>query len=239
MPPPASHIMPSFALILPAAGNASRFGRNKLVETLNGKPVLLHSLRAFTRRDDVTHIVVATHCFSEVHDAIVAAASSVFVDPRLNFCPGGACRAESVFHALRELPSEVEWVAVHDAARPLVSQELITDTFAAAQEHGAAVPALPVNLTIKQAPGPLPSKVACTVPRHELWAMQTPQIMRRSDLLEGFERCPLPLEQVTDDVQLLELIGKEVWLVAGDDRNLKITTPLDLQIAELLIRGQR
>jgi 2-C-methyl-D-erythritol 4-phosphate cytidylyltransferase len=144
-----------------------------------------------------------------------------------------------VLRGLRELPDNVEWVAVHDAARPLVSQQLIDDTFAAAREHGAAVPALPVNLTIKQATGPLPSKVLRTVPRHELWAMQTPQIMRRRELLEGFEKCPLPLEQVTDDVQILELTGNNVWLVAGDDRNLKITTPLDVQIAELLLRGER
>jgi 2-C-methyl-D-erythritol 4-phosphate cytidylyltransferase len=231
--------MPSFAVILAAAGSASRFGRNKLVELLAGKPILLHSLRAFTRRDDVSHIVVATQCFSEIHQAIAAAASSIFVDPRLNFCPGGPCRAESVRLALQELPEDVEWVAVHDAARPLVSQELISDTFAAAQENGAAVPALPVNLTIKQAPGPLPAKVVRTVPRQELWAMQTPQIVRRRDLLEGYEKCTLPPEQVTDDVQLLEMIGKEVWLVPGDDRNLKITTPLDLQVAELLLRGER
>lgn len=231
--------MPSFAVILAAAGSASRFGSNKLIELLAGKPILLHSLRAFTRRDDVSHIVVATQCFSEIHQAIAAAASSIFVDPRLNFCPGGPCRAESVRLALQELPDDVEWVAVHDAARPLVSQELITDTFAAAQEHGAAVPALAVNLTIKQAPGPLPAKVVRTVPRQELWAMQTPQIIRRRDLLEGYEKSSLPPEQVTDDVQLLEMIGKEVWLVPGDDRNLKITTPLDLQVAELILRGER
>ena len=229
--------MACFSVILPAAGSSSRFGRNKLIEPLNGKPVLLHSLRAFTRRADVSQIIVATQSYSAIHEAIVASASSIFVDPRLNFCPGGECRAESVLRAVREMPSDVEWIAVHDAARPLVSQELIDDTFAAAQAHGAAVPALPVNLTIKQCPGPLPAKVVRTVPRQELWAMQTPQIMRRADLLAAYEKCPMPLDQITDDVQLLELIGKEVWLVPGDDRNLKITTPLDLKIAELLMRG--
>jgi 2-C-methyl-D-erythritol 4-phosphate cytidylyltransferase len=230
--------MPSFAVILPAAGSSSRFGRNKLIEPLNGKPVLLHSLRAFTRREDVSHIVVATQSFSAIHEAIVSSASSIFVDPRLNFCPGGDCRAESVLRAVRELPSEVEWIAVHDAARPLVSQELISETFAAAQQHGAAVPAMPVNLTIKQCAGPLPAKVVRTVPRNELWAMQTPQIMRRADLLAAYDKCHMSLDQITDDVQLLELIGRDVWLVPGDDRNLKITTPLDLKIAELILRGE-
>ena len=117
-----------------------------------------------------------------------------------------------------------------------MSQELIDRTLAAAVEHGAAVPALPVKLTIKQATGPLPAQVERTVPRDTLWAMQTPQVMRRAALLDAFERCPIPLDQVTDDVQLLELPGDDVWLVPGDERNLKITTPMDLKLAELLIR---
>jgi 2-C-methyl-D-erythritol 4-phosphate cytidylyltransferase len=126
------------------------------------------------------------------------------------------------------------WVAVHDAARPLVSQDLINRTLEAALQHGAAVPAMPVHLTIKQASGPLPARVTKTVPRNELWAMQTPQIARRAALLEAFERCPLPLEQITDDMQLLELAGHEVWLVQGEERNLKITTPIDLDLARVL-----
>jgi 2-C-methyl-D-erythritol 4-phosphate cytidylyltransferase len=229
--------MPSFAVILPAAGSSSRFGSNKLLEPLSGKPVLWHSLRAFTRRDDVSHIVVPTNDYAALHDRLTTSAPTLLVDPRLNFCPGGACRAESVMRGLRELPNDVEWVAIHDAARPLVSQKLIDATLATAIEHGAAVPALPVNLTIKQARGPLPARVEKTVPRSELWAMQTPQIMRRAELLDAFEKCPLPLDQVTDDVQLLELAGKPVYLVAGDERNIKITTPIDLKVAELLMHA--
>jgi 2-C-methyl-D-erythritol 4-phosphate cytidylyltransferase len=75
--------------------------------------------------------------------------------------------------------------------------------------------------------------VTRTVPRAGLWAMQTPQVMRRAELLEAFERCPIPLEQVTDDVQLLELAGREVWLVEGEERNLKVTTRMDLSVAAL------
>jgi 2-C-methyl-D-erythritol 4-phosphate cytidylyltransferase len=126
----------------------------------------------------------------------------------------------------------VEWVAIHDAARPLVSDELIERTFAAARAHGAAVPAMPVPLTVKQADGPLPARVQRTLPRHTLWAMQTPQIMRRAALLSAYSNCPLTLDQITDDTQLLELAGEEVWLVAGEERNLKITTQSDLRLAE-------
>src|SRR5438874_1748671 len=135
------------------------------------------------------------------------------------------------------VPPEIEWIAVHDAARPLVSPGLIDRTLAAAVEHGAAVPALPVHLTIKQATGPLPARVQRTLPRQTLWAMQTPQFMRRAALLDAFEKCPLPLDQVTDDVQLIELAGGEVWLVEGDERNLKITTSADLHLAALYVNA--
>ena len=94
---------------------------------------------------------------------------------------------------------------------------------------------MPVSLTIKQADGPLPARVQRTLPRASLWAMQTPQVMRRADLLRAFETCPLPLEQVTDDVQLLELAGQPVWLVEGDERNLKVTTRMDLRVAEMVL----
>jgi 2-C-methyl-D-erythritol 4-phosphate cytidylyltransferase len=229
--------MPSFAVILPAAGRSSRFGQDKLATPLLGRSVLQRSVLAFLHRDDVSHVVIATNDFSATHATLVAPPSSeaILANPKLNVCKGGAYRAESVRSALRQVPADVEWVAVHDAARPLVSPELIDRTFAAAIEHGAAVPALAVHLTVKQAVGPLPAKVIRTLPRHELWAMQTPQMMRRGDLLAAFASCALPLEQVTDDVQLLELGGQEVWLVEGEERNLKITTAADIRLAELFL----
>lgn len=214
--------MATFAVILPAAGLSSRFGgsRSKLAERLGGTTVLQRSIDAFARRDDVESILIATRDVSITLDKVIC-------------CQGGTSRAQSVRNALALIPKEIEWVAVHDAARPLVSQELIDRTFTAALERGAAVPAMPVVLTIKQALGPLPAKVERTVPRAQLWAMQTPQVMRRATLLDAFDRCPIPLDQLTDDVQLLELAGHDVWLVAGEERNLKITTPMDLKLAEL------
>jgi 2-C-methyl-D-erythritol 4-phosphate cytidylyltransferase len=218
---------PRFAVILPAAGQSTRFGRDKLQEKLNGHTVLELSMRAFAQRDDVAQIVLATS------KAAQSEAPGGLFD-RVTCCAGGNCRAQTVLNALRTVDEAIEWVAVHDAARPLVSQDLINRTFEAAMKHGAAVPAMPVHLTIKQASGPLPARVTKTIPRNELWAMQTPQIARRAALLEAFERCPLALEQITDDMQLLELAGHEVWLVQGEEKNLKITTPLDLKLAELL-----
>ena len=227
--------MNTFAAIFPAAGRSVRYGtgRSKLLEELNGKTVLRRAVEAFTCREDVSAIVIAAP--ADDVSILSKALGDVSNDPRVKFCTGGACRAESVRNGLRQVPAEVEWVAVHDAARPLVSQELITRTLDAARKHGAAVPAMPVALTIKQAVGPLPAKVQRTVPRHELWAMQTPQIMARADLLAAFESCPIPLDQITDDAQVLELVGKPVYLVAGEERNLKITTPSDLQVAAMLL----
>ena len=234
--------MPDFAVILPAGGGSTRFGgpRSKLLEPLAGLPVIGHGLRAFLGRSDVAAVVIPARAGSagEVPgEALraVPALQSLLADRRVHFCAGGATRAHSVWNGLRATPAAVEWVAVHDAARPLVSREVIDRTLAAAVAHGAAVPALPVSLTIKQADGPLPAPVQRTLPRASLWAMQTPQFMRRADLLRAFETCPLPLEQVTDDVQLLELAGQEVWLVDGDERNLKVTTRMDLRVAEMLV----
>jgi 2-C-methyl-D-erythritol 4-phosphate cytidylyltransferase len=214
--------MPRFAVILPAAGSSTRYAgpRNKLLETLGGQTVLQRSISAFQSRPDVAMIVIPTK------------ASFDLTGDKVTLCPGGPSRAHSVLNALEQVPLEIEWIAVHD---PLVSPGLIDRTLAAAMEHGAAVPALPVHLTIKQALGPLPARVQRTLPRQTLWAMQTPQVMRRAALLHAFEKCPLPLEQVTDDVQLIELAGGEVWLVEGDERNLKITTAADLQIANLYL----
>jgi len=227
--------MSEFAVIFPAAGRSVRYGtgRSKLLEELKGRTVLRWAVEAFALRADVGAIVIATP--PDDVAVLSEALGDLSRDRRIKFCAGGACRAESVRNGLRAVPEDVEWVAVHDAARPLVSQELISRTLKAARKHGAVVPAMPVALTIKQAAGPLPAQVVRTVPRHELWAMQTPQIMGRADLLAAFEACPIPLDQVTDDAQVLELVGKPVWLVEGEERNLKITTPADLQVAEMLM----
>ncbi|MCY2952202.1 MAG: 2-C-methyl-D-erythritol 4-phosphate cytidylyltransferase [Planctomycetota bacterium] len=224
--------MESLGVILPAAGRSTRFGnnRNKLLESLNGRPVIAHAIHTFLCRDDVAAIVIPTHDAQNIADALGHPR-----DKRILFCPGGQTRAHSVRNALAALDPSIAWIAVHDAARPLISQDLINRTLQAARQHGAAVPALPVHLTIKQALGPLPAPVQRTIPRNTLFAMQTPQIMRRTALLHAFAACPLPLDAITDDAQLLELAGEQVWLVDGHEHNLKITTATDLRIAEFIL----
>src|SRR5580658_7654066 len=164
--------MPEFAVILPAAGRSTRFGGriSKLFQSLDGRPVLARTLAAFAQRADVAQIVVASEDADAVHDC------TKFLDPheksKLHICLGGTCRAGSVRAAALACRDSIEWVAVHDAARPLVSQELISRTFQSALLHGAAAAALPVHLTIKQAVGPLPAPVKQTLRRDQLWAMQ-------------------------------------------------------------------
>lgn len=215
--------MPDLSVILPAAGTSSRYGRDKLNEMLCGQTVLERSLQAFLSRRDVCEII------------LIGRTETPIADPRIRFVPGGATRAESVRNGVRAISEKIEWLAIHDAARPLISQPLIDLTLQAAIHHGAAAPALPVHLTIKQAPSPLPAKVLKTVPRQDLFALQTPQILRRSDLLDAFEQCPVPLDEVTDDLQLLELIERPTWLVMGEERNLKITTRTDLELAKFFL----
>jgi 2-C-methyl-D-erythritol 4-phosphate cytidylyltransferase len=230
--------MPQFAVILPAAGSSTRFGphANKLFAPLrDGLPVIACTLEKFLGRQDVELLVVATppggFRSSDDHPALRRALE----DPRVRQCAGGASRAHSVRNALALVPGSVEWVAVHDAARPLVPDGVIDRTIDAAGRHGAAIPALPIVPTVKQADGPLPAKVQRTVPRHTLWAVQTPQVVRRAVLEAAYAACPVPLEQVTDEAQLLELSGQDVWLVPGDERNLKITTPDDLHTARAFV----
>ncbi len=230
--------MNPFAVILPAAGRSVRFGgpRSKLLESLRGKSVIRRTIDAFLQRTDVASVVIATTPGDRSSIASVfSTAKSIEIDPRVRFCDGGDSRADSVLYALRQVPSQIEWVAVHDAARPLISRALIDRALHAALEHGAAIPALPVTATIKQATGPLPCRCERTLARQSLFAVQTPQIMRRQALLDAFASCPVPLEQITDDAQLLELAGQDVWLVAGEEQNLKITTQLDLRMAEALL----
>ncbi|HEX8341465.1 MAG TPA: 2-C-methyl-D-erythritol 4-phosphate cytidylyltransferase [Tepidisphaeraceae bacterium] len=219
-----------FSVIFPAGGASRRFGSDKLSADLAGLPVIARAIASFAARDDVLELIVATDRRAELEPLV----SLVATGAKLRWCRGGASRAATVRRGVEAATGR--WVAVHDAARPATPADVIDRVFAAAISQGAAAPALPVKLTIKQAIGPLPAQVLRTLPRDELFEMQTPQAMRRIDLLNAYDRVDLPLDRVTDDVQLLELAGVAVLLVAGDERNLKITTPADLIAAAAAIQ---
>ncbi len=223
--------MPRFALILAAAGSASRFGSNKLLETLDDgikkdASILLRSLFAFEHRSDIQQIVVAGGTdYADILDGRLVTLSA-----------GGSCRAESVRNALALIDPNADFVAVHDAARPLISQALIDRLFTAATQLGSAVPATLLTSTIKRGQSnSLPTMVDRTEPRDQLFAVQTPQVVKRVDLIYAFDHCPIPLSQITDEAMLLELVGLPVHLIQGEEENIKITRPIDLIIAQALL----
>jgi 2-C-methyl-D-erythritol 4-phosphate cytidylyltransferase len=225
--------MSSFAVILPAAGQSSRFrgGRKKPFVDLKGRAVWIRSLEAFVTRDDVVQalVVVAQEDLEEFRERFKA--NLPFLD--VEVVVGGATRMESVGNALELVRPEIEYVAVHDAARPLVAAKWIDDVFAAAIVHGAAIPAVRVASTLKREGEA--GMIEATVSRDGLWAAQTPQVVRRELLIEAYaERGELV---ATDEAQLVEQLGHPVKLVPGSPMNIKISTNEDLEMARSLMKA--
>ncbi len=186
-------------------------------------PVLAYSLRAFDPHVSRLVLVVSRE---KVADARVLAAELGIVAV---VCEGGERRQDSVWQGLRAA-GDVELVAIHDAARPLVSGSLIEACFAAASAEGAAIAAVPVRDTVKM--GTEDGHVAATVDRNGLWAAQTPQAFRTALLRLAYEALG---SDVTDDAAALEKMGHPVKLVQGDPFNFKLTTREDLDVARALV----
>jgi 2-C-methyl-D-erythritol 4-phosphate cytidylyltransferase len=228
--------MPRFAVILPAAGQSSRFrgDEKKPFTTLAGRAAWLWSAAAFACRADVCQCVVVVA--PEDQQAFCARFEADLAALRLDVVEGGAERFESVANALRRLRPEADFVAIHDAARPCVTAPLIDAVFARAAETGAALLAVPVTDTVKR--GDETGRVAATVPRQGLWLAQTPQVFRR-DWLEAANADRARLGRaITDDAQLVEAAGHTVHLVPGSTWNLKITTRDDLALAEAILASR-
>jgi 2-C-methyl-D-erythritol 4-phosphate cytidylyltransferase/2-C-methyl-D-erythritol 2,4-cyclodiphosphate synthase len=210
------------AAVVVAAGRGSRLPGNvaKPYQMLGGRWILEHAVAAFEtspRIDEVIVVVAAEH----VADARAR------LGPRVRaVVAGGAERRDSVAAGLCAL-AEPAWVLVHDGVRPFVSHGLIERVLAAAAHHGAAVPALPVAETLKEADG---ARVLRTLDRSRIWAVQTPQAFRCGLLREAHAHAPKDAS-VTDDAQLVERMGGTVAIVPGDAENIKITTPEDLAAA--------
>ncbi|MEM8864726.1 MAG: 2-C-methyl-D-erythritol 4-phosphate cytidylyltransferase [Planctomycetota bacterium] len=224
--------MSKFAVIIVAAGKSTRFGGayKKPFAPLAGRAVWLHSAERFMNRDDVARVIVVVseedrEEFNRKFGANVAILG-------LSVCNGGAERADSVAAGLA-LVEDADFVAIHDAARPCVTDKEIDRLFAKVKETGAGLLATPVASTLKRATGE--QTVEETVPRQGLWAAQTPQAFRR-DWLEAAYQQP-ERSQATDDAQLVEQLGHPVSLVEGSSLNLKITTRADLKLAEQIIKA--
>jgi 2-C-methyl-D-erythritol 4-phosphate cytidylyltransferase len=211
--------------LLVAAGRGERLGAPgpKAFVMLAGRPLYEWSLEALYASASVAGVVIA------VPADVVGVAGSVV---------GGDSRSESVRNALAAAPAGEDVVLVHDAARPLVTPELIDSCVAGLDGFDAVVAAAPVTDTIKHASG-ADLVVDRTLDRAALWAVQTPQVFRRAWLERALAQPADTLAAATDDAGLVEALGGRVGIVPAPRENLKVTTPLDLRVAELLLGQPR
>jgi 2-C-methyl-D-erythritol 4-phosphate cytidylyltransferase len=228
--------MSRFAVILPAAGQSSRFRdkEKKVFANLDGRAVWLRSAELFITRDDVCQCIVVVapedrELFQRRYGANLAFMNIQLAD-------GGRERFDSVANALALVKDEAEFVAIHDAARPCVTAELVSGVFAQAAKTGAALLAVPVSDTVKR--GDPQNRVQATMPRQGLWLAQTPQVFRRDWLAAAYATRSTLKTPVTDDAQLIEASGHPVHLVAGSTTNVKITTREDLALAEAILKAR-
>lgn len=218
--------------VIVAAGSASRMGGiDKVMADLGGEPMILRTVRAFQNCDAIASIVIVTR------EDLIQPIAGLCRDMKkvVAVVAGGSSRQESVHLGLNALPKGTKLAAVHDGARPLISWQVIDRVVRAANTYGAAAPAIPVKDTIKVVSGGL---VKETPDRSALMAVQTPQVFD-FDLLRGaLKKAETDGASVTDDCSAVERTGMKIKIVEGDERNLKVTTPMDLKIAELLLEEE-
>ena len=219
--------------VIVAAGSASRMGGiDKVMAPLNGEPMIARTVRAFQNCDAISEIVVVTR-----EDLILPITSLCSgMDKVQAVVAGGSSRQESVHLGLNALSDKCKLAAIHDGARPLISWQVIDRVVRAANTYGAAAPAIPVKDTIKVVQGGV---VKETPDRASLQAVQTPQVFDFDILRGALKKAKQDGAQVTDDCSAVERIGLTVKIVEGEERNLKVTTPLDLKIAQLLLEEEK
>ena len=224
---------PVCAAVVPAAGHAARMGgRDKLLEPLGGQPVLVHTLRALDNCPLIAEIVVVTRPDLIVplgqlcKDCAFAHVSKLIV--------GGDTRTESVLAGVREIRSDAALVAIHDGARPFVSQAVLEQAIRKAAACGAAAPAVPVKDTVKQSTGGM---VSATLDRSTLFAVQTPQVFQADLIRAALGQALADRAAITDDCSAVERLGIPVALTEGSYTNIKITTPEDLIVGEALLQA--
>ena len=232
---PARKLLPlkTCGAVIVAAGNASRMGGiDKVMAELKGEPMIVRTVRTFQECDAISEIVIVTR--EDLIQPITALCREM---PKVKAAVcGGKSRQESVGLGLGALSSKVKLAAIHDGARPLITWQVIDRTVRAANSYGAAAPAIPVKDTIKVVEGRV---VKNTPDRSTLFAVQTPQVFD-FDLLRGaLKKAEADGAAVTDDCSAVELMGMSVKIVEGDEHNIKVTTPMDLRIAEMLLEEEK
>ena len=217
--------------ILVAAGESRRMGFDKLFAMIAGRPVIAHTTRAFERANYVGEIIVVAR--EDRHAEIKTMIRDENFKKVRSIIPGGKHRQDSVRAGQDHLDAATKYVAVHDAARPLITPEQIDHVLEQCRIHSAASLAQPISDTLKYADTEL--FVAGPVDRHQLYAMQTPQIFERRLIEDAYQAVYAENASVTDEVSAVERLGRKVILVPNQDLNFKITYPRDLALAEFVL----
>jgi 2-C-methyl-D-erythritol 4-phosphate cytidylyltransferase len=221
--------------IIPAAGLGVRMGKTrKQFLCLDGTPILALTLRKFDACPDISGIYLAVR--SEDWNAVREVVASAAVGKQVMIVRGGNTRQHSVENALRALPTDTDVVAVHDAVRPFVSPEQISAAIKEAERSGGSILGILCVDTVKQVER---KRVTATIPRERIVLAQTPQVFRYSLLVKAFDQARSDQFSGTDEASLVERMGEEVTVVPGSPRNIKITTPQDLELAKWYLEQER
>lgn len=225
---------PTCVCVVPAAGSSTRMeGRDKLMEPLGDQPVILRTLRSLSDSPCIQEILVVTR--EDLLLPIADLCREAKLSKVTQILLGGKTRLESVYKGVCQVSPKAKLIAVHDAARPLVSQAVIAQAVAAAQRFPAAAPAVALKDTVKEVEGEL---VTATPDRSKLRCIQTPQVFDADLLRASLQKAIEDGADVTDDCAAVERLGAAVCLTPGEERNLKITTPTDLAVAQLLLERE-
>lgn len=220
--------------VVVAAGSAKRMaGIDKTLASLGELPVLVHTLFAFHDCPAFDEVIVVTR--EDLLLEVSRLCKDYNLDKVTKIVVGGAERIQSVRLGLQEVRQDAELIAIHDGARPLVTQSILEEVVARAAVTGAAAPAMPVSDTIKRAENGLAVE---TVDRSTLWAMQTPQVFEPGLIRAAIEKAIADGENLTDDCAAVERLGMKVSLTPGSRENIKITTPFDLILGEAILEAR-
>ncbi len=220
---------PSCSVVVVAAGTSSRMGFDKVLAEVGGVPVIVRCLQNFERAPSVNEVVVVTR--TDLVPEVARLCQDYGLTKVVKVIRGGENRTQSARLGTLECDGKAKLIAIHDGARPFVTVQVIEDAIAQAAVNGAAAPAVPVKDTIKSAQN---SIVEQTLDRSELYAVQTPQVFDGDLIRAALQKALDDGAELTDDCAAVERLGMKVVLTAGDERNIKLTTPADLLIGELL-----
>lgn len=226
--------LPAVCAVIVAAGSSRRMGgENKLLLPLDDAPVLAHTLSAFEKCAAIRDIVLV--CREQDILPYSDLARAFGISKLRTVTRGGDSRTASVLAGITAAPEDTGLVAVHDGARPLVSEAVITEAVYAAAEYGAAAPVVPVKDSIKRIQN---GNIAADVPRDTLAAVQTPQVFDRALLTRALETAARENRSFTDDCAAVEAMGQAVHATHGSYENIKITTPEDILVAEAFLHRE-